>query len=247
MIQNRVDISSFTLKIVAIVGMACNHVANAFFGELPLEVTFALFSVGGITFPIMAFLITEGYTHTSNYWRYLGRLVAFAAISQIPYSLLWGAEGSVMITLSVGLVLLKLKDGFDAREQPFLVKIAAVAMAFMLIGATAWCDWGLVGPIMILLFSLLRNEGAAGILKTMLVPLAGSGVPALLGVLGLMSGGGASIFTLVCQIGYCFCGFSIATVLMLGYHGRQGHPLKWLFYAFYPAHLIAIWALQQFF
>ena len=53
-------VSSFTLKVVAIVGMTFNHACYIFYPYLPAEALLLLFGFGGLTFPIMAFLLVEG-------------------------------------------------------------------------------------------------------------------------------------------------------------------------------------------
>lgn len=80
----------------------------------------ALYSLGGLTFPIMAYLLCEGYQHTSSVRRYAERLAVFAVVSQIPYSLLFGATGNVLITLLIGLGMLWLVD----RQRQNLVLCA---------------------------------------------------------------------------------------------------------------------------
>ena len=77
-------VTAFVLKVAAIVGMTCNHVANVFGSELPGGAMVALYSLGGLTFPIMAYLLCEGYRHTSSVRRYTERLAVFAVVSQIP-------------------------------------------------------------------------------------------------------------------------------------------------------------------
>ena len=96
------SVTAFALKVAAIVGMTCNHIANVFGSELPEGAMVALYSLGGLTFPIMAYLLCEGYRHTSSVRRYAERLAVFAVVSQIPYSLLFGATGNVLITLLIG-------------------------------------------------------------------------------------------------------------------------------------------------
>ena len=49
----------------------------------------------------------------------------------------------------------------------------------------------------------------------------------------------------VANIGYAVVGFTIATVLVCRYNGRRGLPMKWFFYAYYPLHLLVIWALDE--
>ncbi len=113
-------VTAFVLKVAAIVGMTCNHVANVFGSELPGGAMVALYSLDGLTFPIMAYLLCEGYRHTSSVRRYAERLAVFAVVSQIPYSLLFGATGNVLITLLIGLGMLWLVD----RQRQNLVLCA---------------------------------------------------------------------------------------------------------------------------
>lgn len=181
------DISSFSLKVIAIVGMTCNHVANALapaIASLPGIGPFALvalYSLGGLTFPIMAFLLVEGYIHTSNVKRYAARLLVFALISQIPFSLLWGAEGNVLFTLLIGLGVLYAHDHCTSR-------LTFAVLACLGLAASYLCDWGIIGPVMIYLFFICKPSGAKGVVTTMIVPFAAIGLPALAELLFLAAG-----------------------------------------------------------
>ena len=66
--------------------------------------------VGRMAFILYAFLITEGYVHTHNLKRYLGRLSLLALISEIPFDMLfhrtffyWPSQ-NVFFTLVLGLM-----------------------------------------------------------------------------------------------------------------------------------------------
>lgn len=139
-------VTAFVLKVAAIVGMTCNHVANVFGSELPGGAMVALYSLGGLTFPIMAYLLCEGYRHTSSVRRYAERLAVFAVVSQIPYSLLFGATGNVLITLLIGLGMLWLVD--HQRQNLVLCALGLLGE----LAVSSFCDWGIIGPLMILLF-----------------------------------------------------------------------------------------------
>ncbi|WP_296010864.1 TraX family protein [uncultured Adlercreutzia sp.] len=167
----RPSISSFALKVAAIAGMTCNHVANVFAFALPGWATALLCTFGGLTFPVMAFLLCEGYRHTSNVGRYAMRLAAFAVVAQVPYSLLWGATANVLVTLLMGLGLLWADEHLRNRGLFALIVVAGVA-------ASWFCDWGVIGPVMVLLFWKLR-ERPRGVALVMLVSLLAFGLPAL--------------------------------------------------------------------
>ncbi len=250
--------------------MTGNHAAYVLGPYLPAWVTVIIFSIGGLTFPVMAFLIAEGYHHTSNLRRYASRLALFAFISQIPYGLLWGFSGNVLITLLLGLASI---HAIERLSSP-LSKIGAVGVA---IAASSFCDWGIIGPLLICLFHVKRGEGPKGIATSMVVPLVVLGLPAV-GYLFAIVGGqelafspaasaaqvsalatlglptlanatliGDALFLLPShtiaagEIGYVFAGVLAATILLTRYRGRRGRPLKWFFYLYYPLHLGILW------
>ena len=128
------SVTAFALKVAAIVGMTCNHVANVFGSELPGGAMVALYSLGGLTFPIMAYLLCEGYRHTSSVRRYAERLAVFAVVSQIPYSLLFGATGNVLITLLIGLGMLWLVD----HQRQNLVLCALGLLGELAVSSFSW-------------------------------------------------------------------------------------------------------------
>lgn len=263
--NERADISSFALKIIAIIGMTCNHTANVFAAIMPPLITLALYSLGGITFPIMAYLLVKGYSYTSDVKKYASRLLIFAVIAQIPYSLLWGATPNVLFTLLIGLGVLYANDHLESRRAFLALLIAAIL-------GTICFDWGSVGIIVIYCFAELsgtKNE----IFLTLLIPFALTFIPScieLVGLIGIQPTGyalaetGQSIFTaealaatstntladagpIICalgQIGYSIIGFGLAWAALQHHQGRRGRPLKYFFYIFYPAHLAIIWSLK---
>ena len=53
--------TSFVLKVIAMITMVIDHLGNAW-----LKHTTEMNVIGRIAFPIFAFQISEGYTHTKN-------------------------------------------------------------------------------------------------------------------------------------------------------------------------------------
>lgn len=96
--------SSFVLKIIAVFSMCFDH-----FGYLFSAGNFSFCNlIGRFAFPIFAFQISEGYTHTRDLKKYFWRLFLFAIISQIPFNLFDYAFGfdlslNIFFTLLLGL------------------------------------------------------------------------------------------------------------------------------------------------
>ena len=73
----------FIIKIIACITMVLDHIKYVY----EPSTNFATLYLGRISFPLFAFLLTEGYVHTSNIKKYAKRLLIFGIISQIPFML----------------------------------------------------------------------------------------------------------------------------------------------------------------
>ena len=90
-------LSNSGLKTIAVIAMLLDHVASVLLmDDLTILFTirgiaigyYEIFrTIGRISFPIYAFLLVEGFHHTSNRRKYGIRLLAFALVSEIPWSL----------------------------------------------------------------------------------------------------------------------------------------------------------------
>lgn len=86
-IKGTKGLSSFTLHILAMLFMLCDHMWGTIAGDQRW-----LTCVGRIAFPIFAFMIAEGFLRTSNVKKYLLRLFIFAIVSEIPFNLMMGGN-----------------------------------------------------------------------------------------------------------------------------------------------------------
>ena len=75
-------ITSNQLKLLACIFMLCDHV-----GFVLMNNNWIMRAVGRLAFPIFAFLLVEGYRHTSDIRKYFIRLFLFALISEVPFDL----------------------------------------------------------------------------------------------------------------------------------------------------------------
>ncbi|MCD8316871.1 MAG: conjugal transfer protein TraX, partial [Eggerthellaceae bacterium] len=175
-------INGFFLKIVAIIAMTCNHVADVYAAYIPAPWLYIIYGLGGLTFPIMAFLLVEGYHHTHNVRSYAIRLGIFAIIAQIPYTLLWGATLNVLFTLLVGLLILYANDHMQSRPLFIVVLLFAVVL-------TVGFDWGAIGIILIFLYDITK-EHKYGVIISLIVPLIVVGIQPLSAVPSMIVGEG---------------------------------------------------------
>ena len=85
--KNRIQTTSFSLHVMAMAFMLCDHLWATFMTNQDW-----MTCVGRVAYPIFAFMIVEGYFHTSNLKAYVKRLFIFALLSEIPFNLVMGSQ-----------------------------------------------------------------------------------------------------------------------------------------------------------
>ena len=94
--------SVFTIKLLALVTMVIDHSAYYLYGSSLIGhgLYFAMRTAGRIAFPLYAFLLVNGFEKTSDRGKYLSRLVLFAAVSQLPYTVVFSYENYSLSAVS---------------------------------------------------------------------------------------------------------------------------------------------------
>ncbi len=105
------SLNIFIIKIIACITMVLDHIKYVY----EPSVNFVTLYLGRISFPLFAFLATEGYFHTSNIKKYFQRLITFGIISQIPFMIFRMYVGNwmmlnIMFTLILGLMAILIFD-----------------------------------------------------------------------------------------------------------------------------------------
>lgn len=232
-------LSGSSLKLMAILSMAIDHTAafvlrydNAVFeplmtlGHRPVTLYFLLRCMGRIAFPVFAFLIVEGFIHTRDRKKYGRNLLIFALLSEIPWNLLhgghiYGWSQNVFFTLFLGFLALCVAHQWEQRtpgDQQAARRIAIRLFAIIGAGMLMRSDYGTSGVSFILLLYVLRRK-----------PLMRAAV------------------------GCCFLGSrwiaGLAFIPISMYNGQRGFIraswAKYLFYLFYPLHLLLLYFVQQ--
>lgn len=227
--------NSFVLKILACVCMFCDHFSDALFGS----VTFLNF-IGRLAFPIFCFQIVQGYVHTHNIKKYILRLSLFALISQVPfmffYHIIFNSFAiNVIFTLLFGLLAILIYDKYN--------KFVGIC-SFLLLATIAQLlhfDYGFLGVFIIFMFYLLRNKKTAmsivfilAVIVRYLIPLIQNGI---------------SFFYLFLGNKYSILMYStcLSLIPIFLYNGKKGKDIKYLFYIFYPVHLLILALFRAFF
>ena len=223
--------TSFVLKIIALISMFCDHFGDAFFKHYSF-----LNLIGRIAFPIFAFQISEGYIHTKNLKKYMTRLFIFAIISQIPFSLFLnefvssGITLNIFFTLFLGLVCIKTYDYFSKSNHKIL-GIFLILIIFCM-GEIINVDYGCWGIIVIFMFYLLKNNKCAMILSYISLCIIRY-----------------SYIIISSRFSIEYIYLAIATIFPIIfislYNGKQGYRIKYLLYVFYPIHLLLLYFLFQ--
>lgn len=244
--------SSFVLKIIALVSMFTDHF-GATFG---VWLQYAGFSdcytpmrlIGRIAFPIYAFLIAEGCHRTKNYLKYPLRLFIFALISEIPFDLATENRGFpimgempvflefgsqnvyfTLFTAVFSIMIFKRIEEYLKDRSKENIKIVAHIVTIIIILVLSYIfksDYGAKGALGIFLIYLARNRTEK--LAAMFVMII---------VIYYDARTVLSYYTLFACISILFVFF---------YNGKRGPAFKDMFYWAYPVHLAIysnIWLL----
>ena len=238
-------LSGNTLKIIACVTMFIDHIGAAILlplikdGILPVGMSFAtikiiyraLRCIGRTSFPLFIFLIAEGFTHTSNRLRYALSLFVFALISELPFDSAFSGEidmqhNNVGITLFLALITLwgakAIYDFFQKNELPATHAIAPALLFILLTSCIAYflkCDYKYYGIILAVIFCLFKPVFPFNI---------------------------AAAYLIIASYSTEWLSFP-AFILIYMYNQKQGKKLgryKYLFYAFYPVHLLLLFVIR---
>ena len=243
--KSRFDLSSSALHIIGMVIMLMDHA----------YVTIAtghdwLTWVGRIAFPIFAFLTAEGYRRTKNFKGYVGRMLLFAVLAEIPFNLMCtGGSGifyplhqNVLFTFVIALVMMRCVDKARDKGKMALTMFfsGALMLVGMLLGNFLFVDYYGAGVVTVLVFYFIGERKwwcfllqAACLYYLNTEMLGGLTVPVEL-------------------FGYSFELHQQLTALLALipiwlYRGRKGNEsvlFRFACYFFYPAHILLLVALQ---
>ena len=218
--------SSFALHLLAMLLMLCDHLQLTLLPELPI-----LRCIGRLAFPLFAFMAVEGYLHTRSLKKYLGRLLALALISEVPFNLLVSGSvfdpvhQNVIWTIILGLLCIWAFENIAADRQKLLSGVIIIAS----LGAAilAGVDYSSAGVLTLLAFYAFRGSTVRCRLLQLLS----------LGFINLVLLGGM-------EFAFPYQALAVLSLPIIWlYSGSQGPHngiIKATNYLFYPAHMLIL-------
>mgnify|MGYP003295418081 CR=1 FL=1 len=255
--------TSFALKMIAILAMTLDHAAKILgqegllrlFPEIPLTIVNGslglMQNIGRMVFPIYAFLIGEGAGKTRSMPRYMGRLALFAILSEPIFYYGFHSPGvsptdfvgalarfrltNVFFTLLLGAMAIYMYQlCIQKGSRNGIYVWIPVLFAILLIGNFIGCDYEIVGILLIVALYLAREKA-----QKVCVILIWS---AIIYVLNPGLGNWEQI-RLNSVLNGVFSAVSAVGIWL--YNGKQGKSAKWLFYGYYPVHLFVLVCLRD--
>lgn len=248
--QKKIGISGSTLKIIAVVCMLLDHTAAVLLGYMLIksgiysveDISFSYIKeliqadsigwvylayqimrrvLGRLAFPVYCFLLIEGFEKTKNRVKYAGRLFLFALISEIPFNLAFSGKvfyspyQNVFFTLFIGLLMIWVMEGVEKRWKSLLPKLTGWILAFL---AAA-----------VLSEKINCDYDVYGMIAIALLFLFRKNKAEQ-----IIAGCVAFLWEITAPLAFIFIAL---------YNGKRGMKLKYFFYIFYPAHLLALYLL----
>lgn len=219
--------SIFALKLIACFTMVLDHIKYA----IPETNGFITTYLGRLSYPLFAFLITEGYVHTKDLKRYYKRLLIFAIISQLPFMLFRTLVGeylmlNILFTLLLGLISITI---FDKVKKKWISIPLCLLVIFL--GKLLNVDYDWYGVTTVFVIYLFRQRKILQFIGFSLLTFIHYYTK------GLFYNVSTHIL-----LSYSFTISSIFLIWL--YNGKLGKKVKYFYYWFYPIHMLIVYFLK---
>ncbi|CEN25357.1 F pilin acetylation protein [[Clostridium] sordellii] len=228
--------SNFTLKIMAIIFMAMDHIYTYMNVALNNQVPIWFGYLGKLAAPIFFYLIAEGFYHTRSKNKYMQRIFSMG-ILMIIVDLLFKIHNNIFLSLGFAIAMLSMIEQAKLSQKGSKKRIINIILAISFGVLGLFTEASLYGVGMVLIFYFLREKKVAMTLTYIVFSLAG-----IIGFIGPNFIEAAFLWDYQWMMV-----FAIIPILM--YNGKLGISnkfIKWMFYWFYPIHLIIIVLIANF-
>lgn len=165
-------LTSNKLKIVAIITMIIDHFGYYFYYLLSDNIYLLCRIIGRISMPIFVFLLIEGYVHTKNYKKYIGKISILAIITQIiiflityvnlkiypNYKIEVGLSYNILFAFVFILLFLKILDKFLDKKSNVIQKVIFIIIMIVIgvLMTALKLDYKLITLLLALIFYITK-------------------------------------------------------------------------------------------
>ncbi len=229
------------LKIIAVLIMTLDHATATFIDMYEMQTLYTIGrTIGRLAMPIFAYQIACGFIYTKNFDKYFTRIAVLTLVSQIPFCLhtyhlplsdiqfvtnpsyfhTFYGHWSICLTFLFALAVLKVVT----LPPTFFNNFVAFGVIFMVLNHAYMGNYGSSGILTVLVFYIYVKYKLNEFIIFAILLL-------------IHSPYGVNMQT--------YCAFSIWLIRYIP--NTRFKNDKWLFYAFYPAHLLILVLLANYF
>lgn len=240
----KLETTSMLLHVMAMLLMLCDHL----WGTV-VPGNDWLTCIGRISFPIFAFMIVEGYFRTKSLKKYVWRLLIFAVISEIPFNLAMGSSIFYPIhqnvlwsfLIAIGLIWLNEKAKEKSKLWTRICTGIGTVLLGYIVGLLTMVDFYHAGILTVLVFYFFKERKwwcyVAQFLCLWYINVE------------LLGGFGYEIPLFGQMFFFQRQSFALLALIPIWlYRGKQGYhskALQFVYYSFYPLHLLLLGILKM--
>ena len=226
----KIGLTNNQLKIIAMLSMLIDHIGVAMFPNVMI-----LRIIGRLAFPIFAYMIAEGCFYTKNKARYFFMIFGLGMICQLVFFFFMGSlYQGILMTFSLSIICIYAIDYYLKKRDwkslslmiftVFAVAFLSINLPMILADKTDFeFDYSALGILLPIVIYYSKNK----LIKMLFTAL---------------------ILILLSEIYFTYQLYSLLAIpLLLLYNGERGkYKLKYLFYIFYPLHLVLVYFISFF-
>lgn len=223
-----IGLNNNQLKIIAMISMLLDHIGLVFFPQIRV-----LRYIGRLAFPIFAYMIAEGCRYTKNRKRYLGMIAGMALVFQIVYFVFMNSlYQGILVNFAFSIATIFTIESFIKNKKisnRILMLLFVCTVLFIYIclpGALKKygfnIDYGIWGLILPILVYFTPNKWLRAV----------------------FCGIWLIIMSIVTAKTMQWWSLLTIPLFILYNEKRGGKNLKYVFYIFYPLHLVIIYGIM---
>lgn len=226
------SLTLFRLKLLGIIFMTLDHIYS-YIGIIEgINIPIWFGYLGRLVEPIFFYLLVEGFFRTRDRKKYLGRLLSFAII-MILIDLIFELYNNLFLSLALSVILMMIMEYIKKYKNFSIRNILGTILAIFVGILLIFTEASIYGLAMTLIFYFFRDEkrnmAIAYIIFSLIFLIEASNLDTnFLNAIFIWNYQWMMVFGL------------IPIFMYNGQIGLHNKITKWMFYAFYPIHLIAI-------